>query len=532
MPENEGRMMLFNSYVFIFCFLPITWIIFFLLAPAGNRLAAAWLVLASLAFYGWWNPAYLFLLLASISVNHMIGRRLVETRVSSNPRSRQALIWLGVLANLAVLGYYKYANFFVANLNSVLGLNTTLETIILPLGISFFTFTQIAFLVDAYKGEIERCDLLHYSLFVTYFPHLIAGPILHHKEMIPQFAGTTMYRVSPGLIAVGLTVFAIGLFKKSVLADGVAQYVPILFMASERGDALTFLEAWMGMFAYTMQLYFDFSGYSDMAIGASLLFGVALPLNFHSPYKSLNIAEFWRRWHMTLSRFLRSYVYAPLSRSCRGGPCLNACLFVTMLVAGIWHGAGWNFFIFGALHGIYLIMNHAWRVFRRRILKQNLSRSSRWGRVFSCITTFIAVVVSLVYFRSESSAGAMVILKGMVGLNGWALPDGGFWDLGLLSPLLHAMHVPFTALSARAILDPDAILWVVLLFAIAFGLPNTQQIVGHFQPMLNAFSGDRFRVPDWMRWKPNPAFALFTGGVFVFGLVSITKVSPFLYFQF
>ena len=523
--------MLFNSYGFIFLFLPITLVVFFALARYGHRQAASWLIAASLFFYAWWNPAYVALLLASILGNYAIGATLVRGHRRMADSRRRALIWFGVAANLAILGYYKYANFFLANLDIVAGTNWTLGTIILPLGISFFTFTQIAFLVDAYRGEVRECNFIHYSLFVTYFPHLIAGPILYHKEMMPQFAHPDMYRINYRHIAVGLTIFFIGLFKKSVLADGVAPYVPVVFAAADRGNTLTFLEAWAGMLAYTMQLYFDFSGYSDMAIGGSLLFGVKLPLNFHSPYKSVNIFEFWRRWHMTLSRFLRAYVYAPLSRISKGGARLHLSLFVTMLLAGIWHGAGWTFIIFGALHGIYMVANHGWRALRRA-LGHNLGRSTRFGRGLACLITFTAFVVSLVFFRADSVDTAMAILKGMAGINGWALPDAGFYELGVFGSYLKSVGVPFRVLSAREILDPDAVIWIAVLLCITFFLPNSQQIMGKFQPVLNAYLGDKREVPAWLQWNPSWKWAVWGSCVAFFGVISITKVSPFLYFQF
>jgi len=523
--------MLFNSYGFIFLFLPITPVVFFALARYGHRLAASWLIAASLFFYAWWNPAYVALLLASILGNYAIGTTLVRGHERMADSRRRALIWFGVAANLAILGYYKYANFFLANLDIVAGTNWTLGTIILPLGISFFTFTQIAFLVDAYRGEVRECNFIHYSLFVTYFPHLIAGPILYHKEMMPQFAHPDMYRINYRHIAVGLTVFFIGLFKKSVLADGVAPYVLIVFTAADREHALTFLEAWAGMLSYSMQLYFDFSGYMDMAIGSSLLLGVKLPLNFHSPYQSVNIFDFWRRWHMTLSRFLRGYVYAPLSRGSKGGGRLLLSLLVTVLLAGIWHGAGWTFIIFGALHGFYMVVNHWWRTLRRA-LGHNLSRSTRAGRVLARLITFIAVVLTMVFFRADSVDTAMAILKGMAGMNGWALPDAGFYALGALGSYLTSVGVPFSALSAREVIEPDAVMWISTLLCIAFFLPNTQQIMGKFQPGLNLYLGDKRKVPAWSQWEPNWKWAIWGSCIAFFGVISITKVSPFLYFQF
>ena len=301
--------MLFNSYAFIFLYLPLVLLGFFAIARIHQAWAAAWLALASLFFYGYWNPIYVGLLMASIVCNYGFG-----TWLGKAVAQRKRILTLAVSADLLLLGYYKYANFFVDSVNTVSGSDWQVGNIILPLGISFFTFTQIAFLVDTYQGKVKEFNFIHYTLFVTYFPHLIAGPVLHHKEMMPQFALPATYRFNPENMAVGLTIFFIGLFKKVILADGLAEYVGPVFAAHGAGMQLSFIDAWGGALCYTLQLYFDFSGYSDMAIGLSRLFGVTLPLNFHSPYKSVNIVEFWRRWHMTLSRFLRDYLYIPAGR--------------------------------------------------------------------------------------------------------------------------------------------------------------------------------------------------------------------------
>ena len=310
--------MLFNSYEFIFGFLPIVFLGFLWLASVSHFLAAGWLTLASLFFYGWWNPAYVGLLLGSIVFNFMIGVSIGRASGQGQRRRARWLLTAGVTGDLALLGYYKYADFFLRNVDALAGTHYAGLGIVLPLGISFFTFTQIAYLADAYQGKAREYRFVHYALFVTYFPHLIAGPVLHHKEMMPQFALASTYRLRWENIAVGLTIFMIGLFKKTVLADGIADYVGPVFSAHASGARLPILDAWGGALAYTFQLYFDFSGYSDMAIGLSRLFGVRLPLNFHSPYKAVNIIEFWRRWHMTLSRFLRDYLYFPLGGNRRG----------------------------------------------------------------------------------------------------------------------------------------------------------------------------------------------------------------------
>ena len=414
--------MLFNSYPFIFLFLPLTLWGFFLLGRVSPKLAAGWLALASLFFYGWWNPIYVALLVGSVLFNYTLGLAIVRADAAGRIRHKKRWVVFAIAANLGVLAYFKYANFFLDNLNAVLGTAASLGIIILPLGISFFTFTQIAFLADAYQGKAREYSLVHYGLFVTYFPHLIAGPILHHREMMPQFTRPEIYRLNYDDIAAGLTIFVIGLFKKVIIADGVGGYVAPVFDAPQAGVTLTFLEAWCGALAYTFQLYFDFSGYSDMAVGLSLLFGVRMPINFHSPYKAVNIVDFWRRWHMTLSRFLRDYLYIPLGGNRKGPARRYVNLMATMLLGGLWHGAGWTFIVWGGLHGVYLVINHAWHALRRG-LGHDLGHSTASGRMLGCFVTFLAVVAGWVIFRADSIGAALAILKGMAGLNGFVVPD-------------------------------------------------------------------------------------------------------------
>jgi alginate O-acetyltransferase complex protein AlgI len=348
---------LFNSPEFILFYLPVVVAVFFLLARWQRKAAALWLAVASLFFYGWWNPNFVVLLLASVVFNFYMGSAISRRREAisafSTAKSVRPLLVLAIGANLALLAYFKYANFFIDSTNALTGSNFALLNIVLPLGISFFTFTQIAFLVDASRGLAREYDFVHYLLFVTYFPHLIAGPVLHHKQMMPQFAERSTYLPNRENIVVGLTIFCVGLAKKVIIADSLSVYASPVFAAAEKGVAITFFEAWGGLLAYTFQLYFDFSGYSDMAIGLSLLFGVTLPINFNSPYQATNIIEFWRRWHMTLSQFLRDYLYVPLGGNRLGVSRRHFNLMVTMVLGGLWHGANWTFVIWGALHGFF-----------------------------------------------------------------------------------------------------------------------------------------------------------------------------------
>lgn len=518
--------MLFNSYVFIFAFLPVTLAGFFVLGRIGPRYAAAWLAAASLFFYGWWNPLYVGLLVVSIGLNYfcgtLIGRAVSE---GAHHRAKTAMI-AAIGANLTLLAYYKYANFFLSSVNQLAGTSWSFGEIILPLGISFFTFTQIAFLADVYMGKAREYNFIHYGLFVTYFPHLIAGPVLHHAEMMPQFERAATYRFSFENAAVGLTIFAIGLFKKVMLADPMGGYARPVFDAASAGVTLTALEAWGGALAYTFQLYFDFSGYSDMAIGLSRLFGVVLPLNFHSPYKAVNIIDFWRRWHMTLSRFLRDYLYVPLGGNRKGPRRRYFNLMITMVLGGLWHGAGWTFVLWGALHGAYLAINHGWQALWRR-LGRNVNGSSAGGRVAGCLLTFVAVVIAWVVFRASNMNSAVVMLKAMAGFNGLVLPD--FWlpKWGAFGQWLAAQGVVFG--DTRDLVSGGLINWIWILLLFVWFAPNTQQLLAAHRPALGLPADMR---PVRLAWRPTAVFAAIAVALFTLSLFNLHRQSEFLYFQF
>ncbi|MDP2761582.1 MAG: MBOAT family protein [Sideroxyarcus sp.] len=510
--------MLFNSHGFIFLYLPAVLLGFFWLARISHAFAAGWLALASLFFYGYWNPAYIGLLLGSIVCNYAFGLWIAKARIQESGvrnqesgirnqesgASKKQLLVAALVANLALLAYYKYANFFVGSVNSVAGTQWSLGEIILPLGISFFTFTQIAFLVDTYQGKAKEYNFIHYLLFVTYFPHLIAGPVLHHREMMPQFAQASTYRFNYENLAVGSTIFFIGLFKKVVLADGIAEYVGPIFGAPASGIQLTFAEAWGGALCYTLQLYFDFSGYSDMAIGLSRLFGVVLPLNFHSPYKSVNIIEFWRRWHMTLSRFLRDYLYIPLGGNRHGKLRRYLNLIITMLLGGLWHGAGWTFVVWGGLHGLYLAVNNGWHAVRRKLGQDTSQPLSKPAHLASVLLTFLAVTVAWVFFRAENLDTALAIVGAMLGENG----NGP------------SHHLVNDVLTRNRLL--------ILMLAIVWIAPNTQQVMHKFKPALDVSAGMQCKFA----WSPAPAWLIGTLAIAVLGIISISKLSEFLYFQF
>jgi D-alanyl-lipoteichoic acid acyltransferase DltB (MBOAT superfamily) len=519
--------MLFSSPEFIYLYLPIVLLGFFWLARWSHRIAATWLTAASLFFYGWWNPAYLGLLLASIFFNYSMGLLLAREAGRPAAARRPILLALGVGANLALLGYFKYANFFLDSANAVMGTSWGAGEIILPLGISFFTFTQIAFLVDAWRGLAKEFNFIHYGLFVTYFPHLIAGPVLHHKEMMPQFGQRETYRLNWENLAVGLTIFAIGLFKKVVLADGVAPYASPVFDAAGEGTSLTFLAAWGGVLAYTLQLYFDFSGYSDMAIGASRLFGVRLPLNFNSPYQALNIVDFWRRWHMTLSRFLRDYLYFSLggNRHSKSRRYIN--LMLTMLLGGLWHGAGWTFVIWGGLHGFYLVVNHAWTGFRLRL---GLPANRWWTRLLAWATTFLAVVIAWVFFRAGSVDAALALLAAMAGGNGVALPGSWLADSHWRIVWLFQAAGIQIGDAGKHVPDAWAWAWIGGLILVATRMPNTQRLMADFRPALD-YVAESARAIRW-RFRLNAAWAALTVLLLASALTRGEAISEFLYFQF
>jgi alginate O-acetyltransferase complex protein AlgI len=518
--------MLFNSYPFLLFFLPVTLCGFFALAQWHHRLAAAWLTAASFFFYGWWNPRFVPLLALSILFNFGVGTYIERAVAREQARTAKIALALGVAANLVLLGYYKYTNFLLGNANALLGAHWTVGEIILPLGISFFTFTQIAFLADAAQGKVKEYNLVNYALFVSYFPHLIAGPVLHHAEMMPQFARRETYRRSWENFAVGATIFFIGLFKKTAIADGAAPHARSVFDAAAAGTPLALFDAWTGALAFTVQLYFDFSGYSDMAIGLSRLFGVTLPLNFASPYKAASIIDFWRRWHMTLSRFLRDYLYVPLGGNRRGAPRRYLNLMITMLLGGLWHGASWTFVLWGGLHGAYLMINHGWRALRHRLgwTGENLA-----GRIAATALTFLAVVVAWVFFRANSMDGALAMLKGMAGLNGIELPAKWLGQWGEVGAWLshHGVRFIDTATFAGPVGH-----WIAGGLAVAWLLPSTQELMERFAPALD-YRRDPTARPSRLRWEPTPGWTAFGVVVAVVALLYMsTGLSEFIYFQF
>lgn len=496
--------MLFHTPEFLFAFLPIVLLGYFLLARWSGVVPFAWLALSSLFFYGVWDYGYLPLILASIASNFTLGSGIVRLQASGEMRRAKALAAFGIAANVGALVYYKYLAFLAGEMNWMFGLQLTVPNIVLPIGISFYTFTQIAFLVDASRGKVKEKSFLNYLLFVTYFPHLVAGPILHHSEMMPQFADRKNTRFDRRNLAAGITFLSMGLFKKIFVADGLAPSASHFFDGLAVGGGITTYEAWHAALAYTLQLYFDFSGYSDMAVGLSLMFNVNLPVNFYSPYRSTSIIDFWRRWHMTLSRFLRDYIYIPLGGSRHGAGRRYVNLMSTMLIGGIWHGASTTFVVWGALHGAFLTINHGWRALLKTFpLRVQALLSSRACIPFYWLATFVAVVFGWVVFRAPTVETAWTIWGAMVQLGTLAIPPNASGEIAWIGML---------------------VLWV------AIG-PNTNELMGYRYGTEEMDSPHPFAF----RWQPTKAWALLIATMLMLTMViAMTQREKleFLYFQF
>lgn len=490
--------MLFNSYEFIFLFLPVSLAIYFILNKKRLTVGAnAWLLFISLFFYSWWNIKYLPLILGSILFNYTVGGLLTaseEQKKSLVPK--KGILLFGLTANVLFLAYFKYMDFFIDNINGLFSTNIPLMHIILPLGISFFTITQIAFLVDAYEGLVTEKNLLSYALFVTFFPHLLAGPILHHKEMMPQFDALRSKVLNYKNLALGLFLFFIGLFKKVVIADELSTTVKAAF---DTAPVLNFPEAWIASLSYTSQLYFDFSGYSDMAVGVGLMFNIVLPINFNSPYKALNVIDFWKRWHISLSNFITTYLYTPILRSFSKITFTNSmmAIFVAMFISGFWHGAGWTFIIWGVLHGAALVVNHNWK-----------KRKIKMPKLFAWFITFNFVNISFVFFRAKGWDEAMKVFKGMFGFSGF-IPAEAYAGFSFMT----VFRSKFGKMVLADIGGRNATFWILvaaLLFALL--LKNSTELTDDFKPS----------------WR-SLAFVIL---ISFYTLLNMGKVSEFLYFQF
>lgn len=534
--------MFFNSYEFIFLFLPLTLLGFYKLGDLGNkRLQFIWLIIASLIFYGRWNPAYVLLLLTSVGVNYTVGLALTQAHLTTNEKLGKLWLIAGIIFNVGLLGYYKYSNFFIDTANSAFGTSLFISSIVLPLGISFYTFQQIAYLFDTREGETKDYSFLEYCLFVCFFPYISAGPIVNHKEMMPQYSKQSTFKLDQGDLIVGFTIFSMGLFKKVIFADQIALYANPIFSAAAQGIPLTVSEAWMGALAYTLQMYFDFSGYSDMAVGVGRMFGFRLPLNFNSPYKAVNVIDYWGGWHMTLTRFLTRYLYNPIALSMsrrrvkqgkslikRGVGSLGAFanlvaipMIITMFIAGFWHGAGWQYIVFGVLHGVYLSINHGWHMIRKR-LGHDLKQSHWWAQRLGQLITFIGVVIALVFFRAPNVSTANALLASMVGGHGLSLAKSAWFVNDVID-------------------NPSAgIEFIALLLLIVFWLPNTHWWMAKYEPALGYNPSQNLKhQPQWLvkfwqnlEWRPTRTWAVISAAITVTAFLGLSRVNQFIYFQF
>ena len=535
--------MLFNSYIFILAFLPITLCIYYSLKQAKYKTYdLAWLVLASFVFFSWWNPNLTFLLAFSVLFNFAISR------FASHGKNRFWLV-LGIVVNLSLLGYFKYANFFVSVVNDTSGTNWHLEEIILPIGLSFFTFQQIAYLVDVHFKVKQENSLVRYALFVTFFPQLIAGPIVHHADMMPQFGKYFRSRLILMNLAVGISIFSVGLAKKVLIADAIAPLVTPVFTAASLGTPISFFEAWSAVTLYPLQLYFDFSGYSDMALGIARMFGIVLPANFNSPFKATNIAEFWQRWHISLTRFLLDYVYEPIAARLTGRVigwprdsirrfiiALAIPTLITFFLSGLWHGAGWTFIIFGFLHAGYVILFLAWRQLRGRQAPAHtlIEKFPGW------LLTMATVMVAFVFFRAESVASALIILGAICGSNGISLPVSFLPHAIGHADFLSTFGIIFEGVSPNDLigLTKMRLLGVICLIPICLAMPNTLQIFSRYTPALMARYGRPYvnisAQSSWLNltWRPTRLWAIATGICMAFAISHLSTVTEFIYFQF
>ena len=510
--------MLFNSYIFIFGFLPVSLLIYVAVDRQWGRDGALlWLAIASVVFYGQWSPAHAALLTGSILVNYAFGRAMIANR---DKRTINRLTFLvAISTNILLLAYFKYANFIIDNVNDVMGSSFSHLDVFLAVGISYFTFIQIGYLVEVYNRQVTEIKFSHYFLFGSFFPCVTAGPIILQKEMMAQFSDRKRPAFDPSRFAVGLSFFGFGLFKKLILADGIAPFADVVFDGVAGGAVPAAGTAWIGALAYTFQLYFDFSGYSDMALGAAYLFGFKLPINFNSPLKAGSITDFWRRWHMTMTRFFTNYLYSPIGVSLMRWSIRNAHgrqlrflagvafpVIVTFVLAGLWHGAGWTFIVFGLIHGVALAANHAWR--EARI--PPLPYPAGWA------LTMAVVVTGLVFFRAENVPIALTLLGAMVGID----PVGAA-DAAVSSGVL-----------TIAVDLETAVAWIAALAGIALLFPNTQEVMRKYWVTPGPAQHEKLRWSRWCAWRPSFAWAAVTALVLVLSLGSITGESQFIYYDF
>ncbi len=504
--------MLFNTPEFIFVFLPAALVLHFSLARRSADAAILGTTISSLVFYGWWNPPFVVLPILSICANYLLAKRMVAADKEMNRR----LLIAGILANLLVLIYFKYAGFLI----SVVGGHAPHPPNV-PLALSFTTFVQIAFLVDVYRRRIPL-DFRRYALFVAFFPHLIAGPIVRWTSLGRQLGDPERYRVNWENVALGLTIFTFGLMKKVVLADLLAEHVSGVFDAATRGEAVTAFAAWAGSTAFVAQIYFDFSGYSEMAIGLGLLFNYKLPINFAAPLRSVSLFDLWRRWHITLSRFMRDFVYIPLGFNHPGALRKSLNLMITMVLGGLWHGASWTFIAWGAFHGVLLLINVAWREFR------GPGRPGPAGRLTGWVLTFGSFVVGAVFFRSADIHGAWHMFTAMAGFGDAAVAEHHFqvddWMIrhGYVSDELVRVWLGATW-------SVVGTLWTAAALFIVLAVPDTMEITGYRE---GDAQSDWRRPAGFLAWRPSPVSLAIVTMMFIVVFLNVGRVNEFLYYQF
>jgi alginate O-acetyltransferase complex protein AlgI len=542
---------LFNSYQFLFGFLPMALAGFFALGIVSRMWALRWIIFVSLLFYALWRPLNVLIIAPSIFINFALARTLLRlSEDEKRHRTSRLVLLLGIAFNIAFLGYFKYIDFGRGTINDIFGTNLVLTQVILPLGISFITFQKIAFLVDVHAKRVKPFSLQDYGLFVLFFPQLIAGPIVHYREMMPQFHRATC-RFNKENFAVGLTLLAFGLFKKVVLADHIATVVTPIYNQAASGTEISLLLAWAAAIGFTLQIYFDFSGYTDMALGLARFFGIRLPQNFYSPLKASSIIDFWLRWHITLTRFLTAYIYNPLTlwltrrRAATGRPGLAGSnttigafaylllfpILLTMFVSGLWHGAGYGFIVWGLLHGVYLTINHAWRLIRPKLWSDRQSYES-FMKPFGWLLTFTSVAAAMVFFRSPTLTSAIGLMKGLIGQNGIALPQAIYDHLGS-SWLQHIGVVSVQPELWSTYEFRRMVMWIFVPMLIALVCPNSLQLLARYEPALGvkapptAVTGRKI-----IEWSPSLPWAIGMSMVAASGIFFLDVQGEFLYWQF
>jgi D-alanyl-lipoteichoic acid acyltransferase DltB (MBOAT superfamily) len=516
--------MLFNSYFFIYVFLPVVLIVFF---RFNNHLSKYWLIAASVFFYAYGNISYVCLFICSIVFNYSFSCLLLFIkRHNRSPFIRQLTLVCGISSNLLVLGYFKYTNFIINNINYAFHTMYQCQSIVLPLAISFYTFQQIAYLIDMSKAPDRPQSFNQYCLFVSFFPQLIAGPIVRYHDTFHQFSKEQFTMFNSFNVSVGMTLFIIGLFKKVVLADSIGIYTTQIFEAAKTAKTIFFIESWCAALGYSFQLYFDFSGYSDMAIGLGRMFNIILPLNFYSPYRSLCMIDFWKRWHISLSLFFRDYLYIPMGGNRKGLFRKNVHLMITMLFVGLWHGAGWTFVIWGGLHGLYLIINHVWRFISNHYITSKWFKITSFNRFLSFTTTFCAIITAWVIFRSDTIAVAQKILSGMFAFNGMNLSPGFLFNLSMN----YVSKMSIFLQSAVPHTNKMIFFWIALLSFIIWLCPNTYEFLRQYHPSLHIESIDIKN--QRLQWQPTFFWAFILSTMLLICIMLISSPTEFLYFNF